>query len=142
MRNAGGISGVWPVLSIATLCVLGLFIAGCQTKKPEKTAKRDNAAAIALLQKVNSGAQACWVKSKDKAFRNYRVIPELDTRAGKPRILIVEAKKAQGLPKMVIEADGTPAKLSTYGPLSNEPISARINEDVARWRTGSTACTA
>ena len=129
-------------LALAALSAASLALASCQTKDEKPTAKRDNSAAIAVLQRVNTGAQTCWVKSKDKAFRAYKVIPELDTRAGKPRILILKAKSAQGLPQYVIEADGTPARLSTYGPLSSDPLSARMNEDIARWRTGNKKCTA
>jgi len=140
MGDLGRITAGWPVTSIGALCALSVLTA-CQTEN-EIAAPRNNDAAIALLQKVNSGAQACWVKSKDKAFRAYKVIPELDTRVGKPRILIVDAKAAQGLPKFVIEADGTPAKLSTYGPLASQPVAARINTDIARWRTGNQDCKA
>jgi hypothetical protein len=101
---------------------------------------RDNSAAVAVLQKVNASAQDCW--RKDKEFKGLRVIPELDTMTGKPRILIVEAKAAQGLPKLVIEADGKPARIASYGPLAEGPLGGRINADVARWAGGNAACTA
>lgn len=142
MSGAGGIADLKGFIKVSALCSIALFLTACQTKKAEAPAPRDNSAAIALLQKVNKGAQACWMKSRDKDFRQYKVIPELDTRHGKPRILILSAKATQGLPQYVIEADGTPAQLSTYGPLASEPIAARINEDVSRWRTGNTACSA
>lgn len=117
---------------------------GCQTEKKETSvpAKRDNSAAIAALQTINTNAQACWMKSKDKEFRKYKVIPELDTRAGKPRILVVSSKSTQGLPQYVIEADGTPARLSTYGPLSGEALGSRIDADVSRWQSGGKGCKA
>lgn len=121
-----------------------LIATGCQTeKKPSSSSgKRDNTAAILALQTINTNAQACWMKSKDKDFRKYKVIPELDTRAGKPRILVVSSKSAQGLPQYVIEADGTPARLSTYGPLSGEVLGARIDADVNRWQNGGKGCKA
>ena len=117
------------------------ILAACQTAG-ESPGASGNGAAIALLQTVNDRAQTCWVKSKDKDFRAYRVIPELDTRVGKPRILIVSAKAAQGLPQLVIEAEGTPARLSSYGPLVSEAIGDRIHGDVRRWAKVDTACTA
>lgn len=126
---------------IIVLLAATLALAACQ--KEEKLAPltiRDNSAAVALLQKVNSSAQSCW--GKDREFRAYRVIPELDTRTGKPRILVVEAKAAQGLPKYVIEADGKPAKIAAYGPLADGPLGARISSDVARWAGGNSSCTA
>ena len=100
----------------------------------------DNAASVAMLQKVNNSAQNCW--GKDKDFRTLRVIPELDTLTGSPRILVVEAKKAQGLPRLVIEAPGKPAKVNSYGPLAEGPMASRINSDVARWAGGNTSCEA
>lgn len=101
---------------------------------------RDNSAAVAVLQKVNASAQDCW--RKDKEFKGLRVIPELDTMTGKPRILLVEAKAAQGLPKLVIEAEGKPAKIASYGPMAQGPLASRINADVARWAGGNAACQA
>ena len=121
-----------------------LLLASCQTepKGGPLIVTVDNSAATRLLQTVNAEAQACWMKSGDKAFRAYRVIPELDTRIGKPRILLVSAKAAQGLPQLVIEASGSPVRLSTYGPLASQPISGRINSDVSRWATGGKGCKA
>ncbi len=124
---------------------LALALASCQSQavvtRP-RVATVNNSAAIALLQTVNSEAQSCWMKAGDADFRAYRVIPELDTRIGKPRILIVSAKAAQGLPQYVIEATGTPPRLSTYGPLASKPVSARVNSDVSRWATGGKGCKA
>jgi len=100
----------------------------------------DNRAAIAQLQKVNDAAQSCWMKSGDAAFRAYRVIPELDTRTGRPRILIMKAGAAQGLPQLVIEASGNPVRMTSYGPLAAQPIAARITTDVMAWSGGRTTC--
>lgn len=125
----------------AALFALALALAACQKADGlDPLATRDNSAAIALLQKVNASAQTCW--GKDRDFRAYRVIPELDTRTGKPRLLIVEAKAAQGLPKYVIEADGRPARIAAYGPLADGPLGPRLSADVARWASGSSSCAA
>ncbi len=114
---------------------------GCQPADTLPALKvSDRSAAVSLLQRVNTNAQACWVKSKDADFRAYRVIPELDTRVGKPRILVVEAKSAQGLPKLVIEAEGKPVRIAAYGPLAQSPLSARIKSDVDRWASGGKGC--
>ena len=126
----------------ALLVPAALALASCQSNPVavRQPAPVSNSAAIALLQTVNAEAQACWMKSKDAGFRAYRVIPELDTRVGKPRILLVSAKAAQGLPQLVIEAEGKPARLTTYGPLTSDPVSARINGDILRWTSGKTGC--
>ncbi len=126
--------------AVPLLCILALLAACQKTDGLAPLNVRDNSAAVAVLQKVNASAQNCWRKDKD--FKSLRIIPELDTMAGKPRILIVEAKAAQGLPKLVIEADGKPAKIASYGPMADGPLSARINADVARWAGGNSACTA
>lgn len=126
-----------PVTYAVALEVLLAFLSGCQTSQ---TGMNDNSAAIALLQRVNANAHTCWVRSGDKDFRGYSLIPELDTRAGKPRILIVETKASQGLPKLVIEADGSPPKVTAYGPLAQGPLSTRIKTDVDRWTAGGSSC--
>ncbi|MBZ0163690.1 MAG: hypothetical protein K8H74_13390 [Notoacmeibacter sp.] len=130
----------WRLAGIAALAVL----AGCQSERPGGAlhATVDNSAAVAVLQRVNAQAQQCWVGSAERDFAVYRVIPELDTHAGKPRILIVSAKAAQGLPQLVIEGSGNPVKLATYGPLTAQPLSARINADITRWATGGSGCEA
>ena len=128
-------------LAFVVLAPILFALTACQKLEPLPALKiRDNSAAIAVLQKVNASAQNCWTNEKE--FRAYRVIPELDTRTGKPRILIVEAKAAQGLPKLVIEADGRPAKIETYGPLAQGPLARRIKTDVSRWAGGNAACKA
>jgi hypothetical protein len=115
-------------------------LAACQSTG-SKTAG-ENSAAVALLQHVNESAQTCWVKSKDKDFAGYAVIPELDTQAGKPRILVVDKKASGGLPKLVIEAEGRPVKANAYGPLLGAPAGGRISADLKRWTGGSNSCTA
>ncbi|MFP1633248.1 hypothetical protein ACLB6G_16070 [Zhengella sp. ZM62] len=119
-------------------------LAACQTEPAggPLIATVDNNAAVAVLQKVNGEAHACWIRSNDRAFSDYRLIPELDTRVGKPRLLLVRARAAQGLPQLVIEAEGSPVRLTTYGPLAQGQLSARINTDVTRWATGGTGCKA
>ena len=128
-------------LSAAAGVVLLAALPGCQSSK-QHAAEGENSAAVTLLQRVNTNAHTCWVGSKDKDFEGYAVIPELDTQAGRPRILLVEKKSAQGLPKLVIEADGKPVKATAYGPLLNQPAGGRIGADLKRWTGGSNSCTA
>ena len=102
--------------------------------------KPDRSTPVRFLQGLNALMQACWIQSRDRAFRDLRVIPELDTRTGKPRILIVKAKAAQGLPELVIEATGRPARLNSYGPLAKTALIVRMESDVVRWIEGDTGC--
>jgi hypothetical protein len=126
--------------TILPLAACLAIAAGCQTHGSNTAG--ENSAAVALLQRVNSNAHTCWVRSKDKDLQGYSVIPELDTQAGKPRILVVDKKAEHGLPKLVIEADGKPVKAAAYGPLLNEPAGSRIAADLKRWTGGSNSCTA
>jgi hypothetical protein len=125
------------ILSVVA-CLVAL--AACQSTK--SNVGGENAAAVALLQRVNEDAHTCWIHSKDKDFAGYSVIPELDTQVGKPRILVVEKKAAHGLPKLVIEAGGKPVKTNAYGPLLSGPAGGRISSDLKRWIGGSSSCTA
>lgn len=93
-----------------------------------------------MLQGINEKAQTCWIKSGDKVFKGLAIIPEIDTRIGTPRLLVVERGKATGLPKYVIEASGEQPRIQSYGPLSGTPAAARMNGDVAAWSTGRTGC--
>jgi hypothetical protein len=111
----------------ASLAAALLLLAGCQTAKPPPPAGRpDNRAAVRLLQAINDEARRCW--RGDRAFQAHRITPELDTHYGKPRILLV------------IEAEGTPARLNTYGPLAGGELADRIGADLARWSRGGTGC--
>lgn len=100
----------------------------------------DSSKGVTVLSTVNELAQKCWFRSGDREFRHLAVIPELDTRIGNPRLLVVERGKSTGLPKLVIEATGDPVKITTYGPLASAPVSARINDDVAAWTAGKSSC--
>jgi hypothetical protein len=123
-------------LIIATLSAA--LLASC-TPKPKVTVVKPNsqALAVATLQRVNSAAYECW--GKDKAFKAYGIIPELDT-TGTPRILLTPKGKPQALPKLVIASNGR--SVSTFGPLAEGDLAPRITADVARWANGGTGCAA
>ncbi|WP_169385074.1 hypothetical protein [Ahrensia kielensis] len=132
----------WKNLA-AILPVMTLALSGCTTSEPVAgplSGEFESKNATALLQNINSLGLKCWIKSGDKAFRGFALVPELDTRSGTPRILIVHKGKSQGLPQLVIEATGSPVKLQTYGPLTSSPVSTRINSDIIAWNTGKHKC--
>ncbi|MEO1747272.1 MAG: hypothetical protein AAFR27_01405 [Pseudomonadota bacterium] len=97
--------------------------------------------AITALQRVNERAYKCWIRSGDKQFSNYALVPELDSRANDPRILIVEKGEERGLPLLVISASGVePVRITTFGSLTDKAVSTRINADVLAWSAGRTSC--
>lgn len=97
-------------------------------------------AALPVMERVALGARECWFRSKDPAFKTYKLAPELTSQNGRPRILIVPAKNPNGLPLAVVEASGNPARMSAFGPLMSQSIGQRITADVNRWVAGSDAC--
>ncbi|WP_048647902.1 hypothetical protein [Nitratireductor soli] len=95
---------------------------------------------VSALQRINNTGAKCWIRSGDRHFRGLHMIPELDTTAGRPRLLIMRTDKRQGLPLLVIEASGAPTKIVTYGPLTSSATGARVNSDIMRWSSGPDGC--
>jgi hypothetical protein len=119
------------------------LLTACQTTKskplPQGTITVSRAA-LPVMERVALGARECWFRSKDPAFKAYKLSPELTSQNGRPRILIVPAKNPNGLPLAVIEATGNPARMSAFGPLMNQPLGKRITSDVDKWVAGGDAC--
>ncbi len=126
------------LLALATLV-------GCQATPP-KTVNRasvpgDNSA-LSTMERVAVAAQKCWFAGKDPAFKGMKLSPELTSYSGKPRILAVPGKNIGGLPALVVEATGNPARLNAYGPMMQGPDAARIGADITRWAAKDETCTA
>lgn len=122
-----------------TLSLCALILASCTTTGEQIGGPlrfEAEGTALANLQRINRAASRCWIGTS--AFSGLGMVPEFDTRAGKPRILILA--RGNTLPKWVIEANGAPAQIVTYGPLTNTPLSARMNDDVIRWSGGNASC--
>jgi len=119
------------------------FLVACQSSEPVGGPLRAQFAApspTSALQTINERALACWIQSRDRLFRGYALVPELDTSAGNPRILLVKKGDAEGLPQLVIAAQGTPVSVITFGPLTQSPLSSRINADISAWMVGQDGC--
>lgn len=132
-----------PVVTVLALAA-AWALAACQSLEPPGgvlVAEVDAPSAIIALQRINERGLACWIRSGDRAFRAYQLVPELDTRAGDPRILVMARGDTQGLPQLVISATGDPVRLTTFGPLAGNRVSGRINADVLAWSAGRQSCT-
>jgi hypothetical protein len=114
-----------------------LLLSGCQSA-PEAPAA--STAALPTMERVALGANACWFKSGDAAFKAYRLAPELNSFSGKPRILLVPRNSPESRPLLVVMAEGHPAKLSAFGPLMDDGISTRVSTDIKRWAAGGKGC--
>ena len=114
-------------------------LAACSTSKEPVSAL--SIGALPVMERVALGANRCWFKTKDPMFAAYKLAPELNSFSGTPRILIVKKHSPESRPLLVVQASGTPAKMSAFGPLMNEPaISARVNKDVTGWARGNQGC--
>jgi hypothetical protein len=121
----------------ASSLLLALALAACQSKPP---APVGGSSALSMMERVAVAANTCWFKSKDPAFAPYRLAPELNSFSGRPRILVVNKHKPESLPLLVVQAEGSPARLSAFGPLLAESSGGRIKADVTRWASGQTNC--
>ncbi|MDK1373045.1 MULTISPECIES: hypothetical protein [unclassified Sinorhizobium] len=124
----------------ALACAAASFtlVAGCQSNRPATPAA--SSAALPTMERVALGANGCWFKSGDPAFKAYRLAPELNSFSGRPRILIVPRKSPEARPLAVIQAEGHPARLQAFGPLLSESVGTRITTDVRRWAAGDEGC--
>ncbi|UDF29253.1 UNVERIFIED_ORG: hypothetical protein LHK14_17330 [Roseateles sp. XES5] len=128
-----------PLLSARLLLPLAIAaaLAACQTKTP---APKANGGALPTMERIALGANSCWFKSGDPAFKAYRLAPELNSFSGRPRILVVHRNSPESRPLLVVQAEGSPAKLDAFGPMMSEPVGARIATDVKRWAAGGKGC--
>lgn len=128
-------------MNLATLCMIpaAALLAACSSK--EKPVAALDIGALPVMERVALGANKCWFKSKDPAFAAYRLAPELKSFTGTPRILVVKKNAPESLPLLVVQAQGSPAKLSAFGPLMQDAgINARVNKDVNNWARGGRDC--
>jgi len=128
----------------AALTAAVLVLSNCQSDvlasaKGGRSRPGDDSA-LSTMERIAVSAQKCWFSGKDSAFKGLRLSPELSSHSGKPRILAVPGKNIGGLPKLVIEATGNPARLSAFGPLMDGEHAARIEKDVLRWAGRDAVC--
>nr|WP_316654360.1 hypothetical protein [uncultured Gellertiella sp.] len=121
----------------ATLALL--LLASCAPKAPRPTADASRAA-LPVMERVSLGAAQCWFKSHDPAFAAYHMAPELNSYSGRPRLLLVKAHSPESRPLLVVQAEGNPARVDTFGPLMNDASAGRIMADVNRWAAGGKGC--
>lgn len=120
------------------LILAAVALAACQPKpQPAASVSR---AALPTMERIALGANTCWFKSGDAAFKAYRLAPELNSFSGRPRILLVPRNSPESRPMLVVQAEGNPAKLDAFGPMMNETVSGRIATDVKRWANGGKGC--
>jgi len=132
-------------LKTKTFALLALpaiaLLAACTSSKPTRPLPVDaSKAALPTMERIALAANSCWFKSKDKDFRGYSLAPELNSFTGRPRILVVPARNPASRPLLVVQAQGNPARVETFGPMMGESHGGRIAADVNRWASGQSGC--
>jgi hypothetical protein len=133
-----------PLLAV---CVFW-SLCSCQLGAPSESLNLKTATgATPVMVSVARAAQDCWFASKDRAFTNYRMADEINSPAGRPRILLVPRADPSGLPHLVIQAErrgdtatGEYTDIQAYGPMLSTASGKRITDDVARWAGGNSSC--
>lgn len=123
---------------LALSAAVAVLLSGCQAAKAPGPSP--NQAALPTMERVALNANACWFKSKDPMFAAYRLAPELNSFSGRPRILAVPRNSPESRPALVVQAEGSPAKLDAFGPLMAGASGERIRRDVLKWSSGGSGC--
>ena len=129
-----------------SLCLLS----ACQSGQPSGALSLNSKTSpTSLIVSIAKTIQTCWFKSHDPAFKPYRLASEVNSYAGRPRLLLVPRKNPGGLPTLVVQAEqrgdknsGKFTNLQTYGPILQSNSGKRITDDIKRWSLGSTNCKA
>ncbi|WOC17189.1 hypothetical protein [Pseudochrobactrum sp. MP213Fo] len=125
------------VLALSAGALSGCF-SGKTPTRPAPAAV--NQSALAIMERVALSAKQCWFKSGDPDFKKYSLAPELVSFTGRPRILVVPARNPNDRPLLVVQAEGSPARMERFGPMMQSPLADRIMRDTARWASGQRSC--
>jgi hypothetical protein len=124
--------------ALALLATAMVALSGCKPERPAPVAV--NRGALPTMERVAIAANGCWFKSADPAFAAYRLAPELNSFSGRPRILAVPKNSPESRPLLVVQAEGSPARLDAFGPMMDGVHGARIRRDIQRWAAGGKGC--
>jgi hypothetical protein len=118
------------------------ILAACQsgTAAGDAISVPGDNSALSTMERIAVAAQKCWFGPQAAGFEGLAMSPELTSFSGKPRILAVPRGNVGGLPKLVVEATGKPARIAAYGPLMDGPQGMEIAADTQRWAGGETSC--
>ncbi len=133
------------------LAGIALSLAACQQTGSASSGMtlKTSSKPVDVIAYIAKAAQKCWFKTKDRAFGSLRLSSEINSHAGRPRILLVKKSDPRGLPQLVVQAQqagdastGHFTRIESFGPLLQTRNGIRINVDISRWSTGNTSCKA
>jgi hypothetical protein len=95
-----------------------------------------------MMVHVAKQVQACWFVKDDPALKGYKMAPEINSYAGKPRILIVPRSNPAGLPELVAQAERINGRttFTSFGPLLKTKDGPRLDASLRAWARGSHTC--
>ncbi|MDP9759867.1 hypothetical protein QE433_002679 [Agrobacterium tumefaciens] len=99
----------------AGLLLAAAALAACQPK-PQPASSSASRAALPTMERIALGANACWFKSGDPAFKAYRLAPELNSFSGRPRILLVPRNSPEIAPDAGYSGRRQPGKARRFRP--------------------------
>ncbi|SEQ06993.1 hypothetical protein SAMN05216548_102311 [Faunimonas pinastri] len=85
---------------------------------------------------VVENIRACWFQGNRPAFAGLSYTPE--SYANHPRVLIVPRSDPTGLPKLVVDINGT--QVRAYGPLLGTSEGPTITQNLQKWIAGGSGC--
>ena len=124
----------------AAVVISAAALSSCQSQKAAQAPAAAGSAALPVMERITTGANACWFRTKDPAFAQYRMAPELNSFSGKPRLLLVDKHSPEARPLLVIMAEGDPARLQAFGPIMQGPMHDKITAGVNHWARGNAGC--
>jgi len=95
-----------------------------------------------LMVTIARNMQKCWFKGISPVFRKFRMANEVNSYAGKPRLLLVPKNNPTGLPSLVVQAQQNEklTRLHVFGPLLATHAGKLISTDLNNWTTGKNTC--
>ena len=95
-----------------------------------------------LMVTIARNVQNCWFKRANPNFRKFRMANELNSYAGRPRLLLVPKNNPTGLPSLVVQAQSKDnlTRLHVFGPLLATNAGKTISTDLKNWTSGKTTC--
>jgi len=95
-----------------------------------------------LMVAIARNVQKCWFKGGNTNFRKFRMANELNSYAGRPRLLLVPKNNPAGLPSLVVQAHSMDdlTRLHVFGPLLATNAGKTISADIKNWTSGKTTC--
>lgn len=144
-RAAPGATACRPRFGTLSLAGLALAaLASCAAPTPpaaDRPSPRDDTG-LDRMERLALTANRCWFRSRDPAFANYSLAPELSSFSGKPRFLLVPKGRPEDRPLLVVEGRAGSAAVDVYGPLLGTEAAPRIRTDLGRWMEGAQSCSA